>query len=186
MTTPSLKEWTMAEVKAKCVDKEIWMVIRGLVYDLTDFKHPGGRAILRKYRGKDATAAFNAYHKYINLEMVHNLVRGKVKVETIKLKGGVADETAEIRTSLEKMGITATELSDEEIIAQQRQTTDDTDDAYISEVFMSIADPATKAIQPSALRSFLTELGAPSSTIDALVTDSPIKLSEFRVLVENL
>ena len=181
------KQWTIEEVKDACVDKQIWMVIRGLVYDLTDFKHPGGRGILRKYRGKDATAAFNAYHKYINLDMVNNLVRGKLKTEVVKLKGGIADETAEIRSSLSKMGITADELSDQEIITQQKQQqTDTSDDEYIAEVFNSIADPATQTILPPALRSFLEELGAKLSTIDLLVSDTPIKQSEFRVLVENL
>ncbi|GAA6060003.1 hypothetical protein JCM10212_001161 [Sporobolomyces blumeae] len=43
---------------------DLWMVIDGKVYDLTDFapNHPGGTRILLKYAGKDATEEYEPIH----------------------------------------------------------------------------------------------------------------------------
>ncbi|KAJ9142738.1 FMN-dependent dehydrogenase-domain-containing protein [Pleurostoma richardsiae] len=43
---------------------DLWTVVDGVVYDLTEFapKHPGGIDILAKYAGRDATAAYNTVH----------------------------------------------------------------------------------------------------------------------------
>ena len=45
-------------------EESCWMAIDGSVYDLTEFlsKHPGGKAIILKHSGKDATAIFKTYH----------------------------------------------------------------------------------------------------------------------------
>lgn len=52
--------FTMNEVKAHCVQSDCWMVIRGKVYDVTDFvsSHPGGKSILMGC-GTDATTYFD-------------------------------------------------------------------------------------------------------------------------------
>lgn len=44
--------------------QDLWTVVDGTVYDLTDFapEHPGGPAILLQYAGRDATAAYHAVH----------------------------------------------------------------------------------------------------------------------------
>lgn len=46
------------------VDKRVWVVINGKVYDLTDFLnvHPGGSEIILKYAGKDASFFFDSIH----------------------------------------------------------------------------------------------------------------------------
>lgn len=35
--------------------RRIYISIDSIVYDLTDFNHPGGAAIIKKYAGMDAT-----------------------------------------------------------------------------------------------------------------------------------
>ena len=50
------------------------MVIRGKVYDFTEWKHhhPGGPFVARMYAGKDATAEFGDYHTPLaERHMVH-------------------------------------------------------------------------------------------------------------------
>lgn len=44
--------------------EDLWVVIHGKVYDLTNFAsvHPGGLGVLMKYAGKDATAFFSKIH----------------------------------------------------------------------------------------------------------------------------
>ncbi|XP_055842016.1 cytochrome b5 [Episyrphus balteatus] len=39
----------------------VWIIIKGGVYDVTDFldQHPGGADLIAEYAGKDATKAFN-------------------------------------------------------------------------------------------------------------------------------
>ena len=46
-----------------CKD-DIWVIIHGKVYDLTNFlpEHPGGQKIILKYAGKDATNSFDPIH----------------------------------------------------------------------------------------------------------------------------
>lgn len=56
---------TVAEVQShNSVEKGVWVVINGIVYDLTEFisRHPGGAKIILKYAGKDALAIFNKFH----------------------------------------------------------------------------------------------------------------------------
>lgn len=45
-------------------DESAWVAIKGNVYDVTEFldDHPGGRKILLKNIGSDATAKFVNYH----------------------------------------------------------------------------------------------------------------------------
>ncbi|KAK1714154.1 cytochrome b5-like heme/steroid binding domain-containing protein, partial [Colletotrichum lupini] len=49
---------------------DCWMAIHGVVYDITSFlpNHPGGKAILLKNAGKDASEAFDAVHPVEVLE----------------------------------------------------------------------------------------------------------------------
>lgn len=58
------KTFTMAEVKAKADAGACWTVIKGQVYDLSDFitKHPGGAGAIKSLCGIDGTAKFTAMH----------------------------------------------------------------------------------------------------------------------------
>lgn len=57
----SLPEMTREQFRAKCeAEGKEWCIIRGFAIDFTEFQHdhPGGAKILKAYRGKDATQAF--------------------------------------------------------------------------------------------------------------------------------
>jgi len=52
------------QVSSHKTAEDLWTVVDGTVYDLTDFapEHPGGLDILLRYAGRDATAAYTAVH----------------------------------------------------------------------------------------------------------------------------
>lgn len=51
-------------VQKHCTAEDCWVVIHGMVYNLTSFlnEHPGGSRIIIKQAGKDATAAYDQVH----------------------------------------------------------------------------------------------------------------------------
>ena len=55
---------TREELAQHATFDDCWVVIRGKVYDFTEWKdhHPGGPFVARMYGGKDATAEFGDYH----------------------------------------------------------------------------------------------------------------------------
>lgn len=56
-----LKTFSLAEVAEHKVPNSYWIIIHGKVYDVTSFLdvHPGGRGILTKYSGGDASKVFD-------------------------------------------------------------------------------------------------------------------------------
>ncbi|KAK6333065.1 hypothetical protein TWF718_010889 [Orbilia javanica] len=59
------KVFSLDDVKAHNKPDDLYIVVHGDVYDLTTFKneHPGGKKILERVAGKDATVQFQKYHK---------------------------------------------------------------------------------------------------------------------------
>ncbi|CAO3627949.1 unnamed protein product [Cunninghamella blakesleeana] len=59
-----MKTISLDEVAKHNKKGDLWLIIHGKVYDLTNFlpDHPGGQKILLKYGGKDATSAFDPIH----------------------------------------------------------------------------------------------------------------------------
>ncbi|CAF1047018.1 unnamed protein product [Rotaria sp. Silwood1] len=57
---PKRIQYTLKDVSAHCTEDDCWMVIKDLVYNVTDFmrEHPGGSDIMLEYAGTDATMAF--------------------------------------------------------------------------------------------------------------------------------
>jgi salicylate hydroxylase len=55
---------TRAEVAEHNTFEDCWVIIRGKVYDISEWKnhHPGGPFVARMHAGKDATAEFGDYH----------------------------------------------------------------------------------------------------------------------------
>ncbi|KNZ56767.1 hypothetical protein VP01_2323g4 [Puccinia sorghi] len=55
---------SVQEVGNHTDEKSAWVIVEGKVYDVTDFleDHPGGKKILLKNCGKDATELFHQYH----------------------------------------------------------------------------------------------------------------------------
>jgi len=61
---------TAQEVAAHSTAADGWVILRGKVYDVSEYinYHPGGVSILRQCLGRDATKLFNRYHPRINLD----------------------------------------------------------------------------------------------------------------------
>ncbi|KAJ3343624.1 hypothetical protein HDU93_007505 [Gonapodya sp. JEL0774] len=74
------KSYTKADVAKHNKSGDAWVIINGGVYDVSKFvdEHPGGKAILQRVSGRDASKEFEAFH---NAE--------KVLKEYAKLKIGV-------------------------------------------------------------------------------------------------
>lgn len=60
-----MNTYTMEEVAKHNTKQDCWIVIRGMVYDVTDFLkiHPGGSNIMISVAGEDATEYFEELHK---------------------------------------------------------------------------------------------------------------------------
>ena len=218
--TPSVawreNKFTIDEVAARAADGSLWMVIKDVVYDLTGFRHPGGVAILKKWRGKDATKPFMSYHKWVSLEMVSGMERGMLRTEAPVLKGGATDARVrreqalpprkssdpDVRAALDAMGVgdIALALSDLQLhelavkehaavsaaAAAGPEDGEEETDEAIDEVFESLADPHSQTVSPAALTAFLSNLGEDGSTIAGMVPAHPLTRQQFVELVESL
>ena len=60
-----LPTFTLEEVAARKSQGLIWIIIHDYIYDVTDYQehHPGGDLVLEHLAGKDATDAFENYHR---------------------------------------------------------------------------------------------------------------------------
>ncbi|KAL9555435.1 hypothetical protein MBANPS3_002345 [Mucor bainieri] len=96
-----MSKFTIEEVAKHRVDTDCWIVIHGKVYDVTDFlqEHPGGKKVLLKVAGTDASKQFDAYH---NASVLQNIA---AKYEI----GQMSDSS-----DSEQEGITTTEELDEQ------------------------------------------------------------------------
>ena len=81
------RRYTLEEVAQHNTQTDCWVVVNGLVLEVTDFmsEHPGGRMALLAWAGQDATEAFNAVHEAdsVHAYAAHTIV-GKLK-ESSKL-----------------------------------------------------------------------------------------------------
>ncbi|KAI8826786.1 putative cytochrome b5 [Fimicolochytrium jonesii] len=60
----SAKTFTLEQVAEHKSDSSAWVIVKGKVYDVTSFldDHPGGKKVLLKNCGKDATKQFEQFH----------------------------------------------------------------------------------------------------------------------------
>ncbi|GJQ15730.1 hypothetical protein GpartN1_g7521.t1 [Galdieria partita] len=63
---------SMEQVKQHNRKDDAWLVLRGKVYDVTEYIpfHPGGEAEICRGIGKDATKLFLAKHPWVNAEFL--------------------------------------------------------------------------------------------------------------------
>ncbi len=63
--TPTITKYSAAQVATHANKESCWSIIRGDVYDLTNWisKHPGGQQAILGICGIDATKNFDAQHK---------------------------------------------------------------------------------------------------------------------------
>lgn len=63
-TNARQNKYTRKQVSAHCHDHDLWIIIEGCVYDVTQWQHqhPGGYIIV-KFGGRDATEVFEAFHR---------------------------------------------------------------------------------------------------------------------------
>lgn len=71
------------EVQRHNKPHDAWMILRGRVYNIGPYLayHPGGQQILKGVLGKDGTALFDRYHRWVNIEgLIGPLLLGFVQV----------------------------------------------------------------------------------------------------------
>ena len=58
------------EISAHCTEYDAWTSLQGKVYNITPYLHyhPGGVDILRPCFGRDGSALFDKYHRWVNIE----------------------------------------------------------------------------------------------------------------------
>ena len=79
----------MKEVAKHCKEEDCWIVIRGKVYDVTEFieEHPGGEGVLIAYAGTDCTEQFESViHSQAATEIMKELEIGRLKGYKAKSK----------------------------------------------------------------------------------------------------
>ena len=78
----------MDEVSQHSKPGDLWVVIKGKVYDLSHFykQHPGGKSIILQSAGKDCTVQFEPFHpsNIIERTLDPNLCLGRVDPTTVK------------------------------------------------------------------------------------------------------
>jgi cytochrome b involved in lipid metabolism len=75
-----LKEYTPAEVAQHNSQEDVWIIVKGKVYDVTPYveEHPGGLAIL-KNAGGDATEGFHGpQHPPRVFDIIDDFLIGKL------------------------------------------------------------------------------------------------------------
>ena len=64
MVVASMVPLTWDEISQHNTKNDCWVVVDGVVYDMTDFldDHPGGKRLPVKHSGKDVTEIWNSFH----------------------------------------------------------------------------------------------------------------------------
>ncbi|KAJ9050764.1 hypothetical protein DSO57_1011451 [Entomophthora muscae] len=65
-----MKTYSIGDVAAHNTEQDCWIIVQGKVYDMTPFldEHPGGKKIVLKVAGQDATKQFDNFHNQAILD----------------------------------------------------------------------------------------------------------------------
>ncbi|KAI9256662.1 acyl-CoA dehydrogenase/oxidase [Phascolomyces articulosus] len=92
-----MKTFTVEEVAQHNKPNDLWIIVDGKVFDLTNFvsDHPGGKKVLVKIAGKDATKKFKQFHndaimQRVGLPMQIGVIGGAEKKEEAAPKAAPA------------------------------------------------------------------------------------------------
>ncbi|SPO21651.1 related to CYB2 - L-lactate dehydrogenase (cytochrome b2) [Ustilago trichophora] len=80
-----MTQLTVHEIQRHACLTDAWLVIEGSVYDVTSYldSHPGGKALLLTYAGKDATQAFKTAHSTSVLsQLPQHAYKGRLALAT--------------------------------------------------------------------------------------------------------
>ena len=80
---------TIDEVARHNSEDDAWMAVRGKVYNITKYAkyHPGGPKILYAAAGKDATALFDKYHRWVNTDiMLEKALVGRLETPPARIE----------------------------------------------------------------------------------------------------
>ena len=141
---------TNGDVAKHNTESDLWMSIRGKVYDCTKFVkfHPGGAGSILNAAGRDGTAAFERFHSWVDLEgILGKYVVGILREDEVKATDkDVQNVTSHLET------LTTDEVPPEE-------------EADLREVWDSILDPShAGSIDVLTLKEFLEGMGATRNT----------------------
>jgi cytochrome b involved in lipid metabolism len=97
------REITLEELKLNDGEnRDLWVLIHDKVYDLTNFKHPGGKEILMDPIGEDRGDEFDSIHSPAVKEEMKKYFIGRLKKEvkekTSDKKYDDADRSEKIKT----------------------------------------------------------------------------------------
>lgn len=86
-----MKSYTVEEVQVHNTANDCWIIIQGKVFDVTKFlsEHPGGKKVLLKKAGKDASKEFKTFHnesimQRVALPMQIGVIGEAVAVEKVE------------------------------------------------------------------------------------------------------
>ncbi|KAL8729955.1 MAG: hypothetical protein Q9166_004400 [cf. Caloplaca sp. 2 TL-2023] len=98
------------EVAKHNTDSDCWVIIHGKAYDVTEFKeeHPGGKQIILKWAGKDATETYDPIHPPDTLDKFLDRSKhlGEVNMDTVQQDEGEEDpDEVERQEKIKRMPI---------------------------------------------------------------------------------
>ncbi|CEP15271.1 hypothetical protein [Parasitella parasitica] len=115
-----MKTYTFEQVQAHNKPNDCWIVIEGKVFDVTNFlsEHPGGKKVLAKMAGKDASKSFKMFHndsimQRVGLPMQIGIIGAAKDVEEKPQKDAVL--SADLVSKPEAAAVAPKSLADNQV-----------------------------------------------------------------------